>query len=79
VRVQVVGRTDQLGTEETNLQLSRERAEQVRSALAAKLGPEVELTATGVGAREPLREERSEEDKPFNRNVSLKITLADLP
>ncbi|HEY6188275.1 MAG TPA: OmpA family protein [Pyrinomonadaceae bacterium] len=78
-RIEVVGHTDQLGAEETNLQLSRERAEQVRSLLAAKLGDAFELTATGVGAREPLREERSEDDKPFNRSVTLKITLTDVP
>ncbi|HEX8775408.1 MAG TPA: OmpA family protein [Pyrinomonadaceae bacterium] len=79
VRVEVVGHTDQLGTEETNLLLSRERAEQVRSLLAAKLGNAVELTATGVGASAPLREERTEEDRPFNRSVTLKITLTDAP
>jgi outer membrane protein OmpA-like peptidoglycan-associated protein len=79
LRVEVVGHTDQLGTEETNLLLSRERAEQVRSLLAAKLGDAVELTARGVGASAPLREERTEEDRPYNRSVTLKITLMDAP
>jgi OOP family OmpA-OmpF porin len=79
VRVEVIGHTDQLGTEETNLQLSRERAEQVRSVIAAKLNDAADIKAIGVGAREPLREERTEEDKPFNRSVTVKITLTDVP
>ncbi|HEX8144792.1 MAG TPA: OmpA family protein [Pyrinomonadaceae bacterium] len=78
VRVEVVGHTDSLGAEETNLQLSRERAEQVRSVLAARLGDVAEISARGVGALEPLRAERTEEDRPFNRSVTVKITLIDV-
>ncbi|HEX8137743.1 MAG TPA: OmpA family protein [Pyrinomonadaceae bacterium] len=77
VRVEVVGHTDQLGAEETNLQLSRERAEQVRVLLAAKLGDRFQLTARGVGAHEPVREERTEEDRQLNRCVTVRITLQD--
>jgi OOP family OmpA-OmpF porin len=77
VRVEVVGHTDQLGTEETNLQLSRERAETVRSQLAARLGGVGNLSATGTGTKEPVREERTEEDKEFNRSVTIRVTLFD--
>jgi len=78
VRVEVVGHTDKTGTEETNLQLSRERAEQVRSLLAAKLGEaSTQINAVGVGSRESLREEQTEEDKSFNRSVTVRITLSD--
>jgi outer membrane protein OmpA-like peptidoglycan-associated protein len=78
-RVEVVGHTDQLGTEETNLQLSRERAEQVRAMLASKLGDGVQLTARGVGAHEPVRPELTEEDKRLNRCVTVRVTLQDAP
>lgn len=77
VRVEVVGHTDQLGSEETNLPLSRERAEVVRVRLAALLGDEIELTANGAGAASPVREEQSEEDKEANRSVTVRITLTD--
>ena len=78
VRVEVVGHTDQLGTEETNLQLSRERAETVRSLLAERLGGTgASLSATGSGTKEPVREERTEEDKEFNRSVTVRVTLFD--
>jgi OOP family OmpA-OmpF porin len=77
VRVEMVGHTDKMGTEETNLQLSRERAEAVRSMLADRLNGTGALVATGVGTQEPVREERAEEDKEFNRSVTVKITLLD--
>jgi outer membrane protein OmpA-like peptidoglycan-associated protein len=79
LRIEVVGHTDQLGAEETNLQLSRERAEQVLAVLAAKLGDRAQLTASGVGAHEPVRPERTEEDKQYNRCVTVRITLQDAP
>jgi len=77
VRLEVVGHTDVTGTEETNLQLSRERAEQVRARLAEKLGEVVQITAIGVGSHEPVREEQTEEDKHFNRSVTVRVTFTD--
>jgi outer membrane protein OmpA-like peptidoglycan-associated protein len=77
LRIEVVGHTDVIGTEETNLQLSRERAEQVRATLAAKLGDAVQITAVGVGSHEPVRAEQTEEDKSFNRSVTVRVTFAD--
>ncbi|HEX8922601.1 MAG TPA: OmpA family protein, partial [Pyrinomonadaceae bacterium] len=82
LRVEVIGHTDKMGTEETNLQLSRERAEQVRAALLAKLGDAAgqiagQINAKGVADREPLREEQTEEDKRLNRSVTVRVTFAD--
>jgi OOP family OmpA-OmpF porin len=79
VRVEVVGHTDKMGTEETNLQLSHERAEQVRARLLEKLSADAvaQITAVGVGSSAPLREEQTDDDKSFNRSVTIRITLAD--
>jgi OOP family OmpA-OmpF porin len=77
LRLEVVGHTDLIGTEETNLQLSRERAEQVRANLAAKLGDAVQITATGVGSSEPVRAEQTEDDKRFNRSVTVRVRVTD--
>lgn len=77
VRLEVVGHTDVTGTEETNQQLSRERAEQVRARLALKLGDAVQISATGVGSREPVRAEQTEDDKRFNRSVTVRVTFTD--
>jgi OOP family OmpA-OmpF porin len=75
--VEVVGHTDQLGTEETNQLLSRDRAEVVRLRLAALLGDVFQVSANGAGATQPVREEQTEEDKEANRSVTVRITLAD--
>ncbi len=75
--VEVVGHTDQLGTEETNLSLSRERAEVVRLRLAALLGDVFQVSANGAGATQPVREEQTEEGKEANRSVTVRITLTD--
>lgn len=77
VRVDIIGHTDQLGTEETNLILSRERAEGVRLRLAALLAEGIPLYAIGVGTKEPVRPERTDEDKEANRSVTVKIALTD--
>ena len=75
--VEVVGHTDQLGTEETNLSLSRERAEVVRLRLAALLGDVFQVSANGAGATQPVRDEQTEEGKEANRSVTVRITLTD--
>ncbi len=78
VQVEIIGHTDQLGSDETNLQLSNERAEVVRIVLSQMLGDAIQLAAVGVGTRNPVREERTDEDKEANRSVTVKITLADV-
>lgn len=78
VRVEVIGHTDQLGTEETNLLLSRQRAEVVRLRLFALLGDAVELVPNGVGTGQPVREERTEADKEANRSVTVRIIFTDV-
>lgn len=75
--VEVVGHTDQLGTEATNQLLSRDRAEVVRLRLAALLGDVFQVSANGAGATQPVREEQTEEGKEANRSVTVRITLTD--
>ncbi|HLN59394.1 MAG TPA: OmpA family protein [Thermoanaerobaculia bacterium] len=72
-RGEVVGRGDSEGTSETNLALSRRRAERVLAALRDGGLETKNLAVAGVGATQPLREERTEEDKQLNRSVSFRI------
>ncbi len=76
-RVEVVGRGDSEGTETINRPLSRQRAERVVAALRAKGIGTADIAVVGVGSAEPLREERTEEDKQYNRSVSFRVVLAD--
>jgi outer membrane protein OmpA-like peptidoglycan-associated protein len=76
-RVEVVGRGDSEGTEGINRPLSRQRAERVVEALRERGIGTASIAVVGVGSAEPLREERTEEDKQYNRSVSFRVVLAD--
>jgi OOP family OmpA-OmpF porin len=77
IQVTVIGHTDQLGTEDTNLLLSRQRAEVVRALLDGKIGDLVQPTAVGAGTKDPVRPELTDEDKEANRSATVRITLID--
>lgn len=77
--VVITGHTDQLGAEDKNMRLSRERAEGIQTLLKRKLGDAVQINMTGSGANEPVREEQTEADKEANRSVTVKITLTEAP
>ena len=72
-RVEVVGRGDSLGTEGINRPLSRQRAERVLAALRAQGIGSANIATVGVGSEKPLREEKTEEDKQYNRSVSFRV------
>jgi len=73
IRVEIVGRGDSEGTSETNLALSRRRAERVLAALRTEGLPTWSVAAVGVGAAQPLAPERTEEEKQLNRSVSFRV------
>lgn len=72
-RVQIIGHTDTTGTENVNLQLSRDRAEAIRALLESKLGSAATLEVVAAGTSAPLRTELSDQDKEFNRSVTIKV------
>lgn len=77
VSVAIIGHTDLLGAEDTNLRLSRDRADGVKAMLAQKLGEAIHLTTMGAGTTDPVREEQTEADKEANRSVTVRIMLTD--
>jgi OOP family OmpA-OmpF porin len=75
LRIEIIGHTDSKGTDERNLEISRNRAEEMLSLLISQgLSPEM-FTLKGVGAREPLKEEISEPDREFNRCVNFAVMI----
>ena len=73
VQVEIVGHADSLGTEPGNLILSRKRAEKIldillKEGLAAK-----GFRTLGLGSRELLKEENTEEDRELNRRVTIRV------
>lgn len=72
-RFMLLGHTDSIGSEQYNLQLSRERAEAVKGYLIANfpaLGDS--LRAEGMGKRYPLFTTLDEESHQLNRRVEVK-------
>jgi outer membrane protein OmpA-like peptidoglycan-associated protein len=74
-RVQVVGHTDNSGSERSNATLSQERAEAVASYLAsAGINRDV-IMAEGRGSKEPVADNRYAEGREKNRRVEVFLVL----
>lgn len=67
----VEGHTDNLGTDVTNLQLSRQRAEAVMSALRAGGLPGAKVQAAGIGAEAPVASNEGKSGRAQNRRVEI--------
>ena len=68
----IEGHTDNVGGAESNLELSRKRAEAVKRWLVDKAGiSEVRLTTAGYGLTRPIADNGTEEGRAQNRRVEL--------
>jgi OOP family OmpA-OmpF porin len=76
-RVEIVGHTDNSGTETRNTRLAEERANRVNRALVEAGLPRERLSVRGVGSSEPARGGDSSLDKELNRRVSLRVLAGD--
>jgi len=73
LKVDIVGHTDNIGSEKFNLTLSENRAAAVRNALIAKgISPE-RLTSKGLGFSQPIDTNTTEEGREKNRRVECVI------
>ena len=70
---EVVGHSDSSGAEVTNQSLSQHRADHVVRQLIRLGIPEARLRTKGVAATEPLRPDDTEENRKFNRSVTLRV------
>jgi outer membrane protein OmpA-like peptidoglycan-associated protein len=72
LKLYVVGHTDNVGSLESNMRLSRDRAEAVTRALTTRHGIGAErLSAHGVGSLAPVAANASEAGRAKNRRVEL--------
>lgn len=77
VRIKMVGHTDESGTFQTNMMLSKERADVVLSSLVAKGLDSTLFEVVGVGPLQPLHNEFGLQEPAINRSVSFKVTITD--
>jgi len=70
----VYGYTDNVGTMDTNMDLSQKRAQSVRDYLVTKGIPQDLITAQGKGPADPISDNGSVEGRASNRRVELVVS-----
>lgn len=73
LKIKLVGHTDNVGSDKFNLKLSVYRAQSIRDFIVAKGVSVDRITVDGKGMREPLNENKTEEERGLNRRVELTI------
>ena len=71
--VQIEGYTDSRGGDAFNVELSRERANAVRRALISRGVAPARLKAVGLGKRDPIASNDTDEGQRLNRRVEFRI------
>jgi len=69
----VEGYTDSVGSEQTNLKLSKDRAEAVRTYLVSKGVPSEKITSVGKGKANPVASNDTPEGRANNRRVEIVV------
>lgn len=72
LKIQIEGHTDNVGNEDTNITLSKNRARSVLMALVDEGIEESRLKSEGFGQTKPIADNTTEEGKAQNRRVELK-------
>ena len=73
LRVNIIGHTDNVGSDRFNLKLSLERATALQDVLIENGVEDERIQAEGRGMREPLNKNRTEAERALNRRVVLTI------
>lgn len=72
--VEVVGHTDSRGSEATNMDLSKRRAQSVVDELVAGGVSAARITSRGMGASQPVADNSTAEGRGQNRRVEINVT-----
>jgi len=75
MEIEIAGHTDNIGTDETNLKLSQDRANSVVNYLTSKGISKKRLTAKGYGATQPIADNETEEGRKQNRRTEVRIIV----
>ncbi len=73
LKIEVAGHTDDVGSDESNLILSQQRADAVRKYLISKGINAQRITAVGYGETQPVAYNDTEEGRKLNRRTEVRI------
>lgn len=73
LKLEIIGHTDNMGSEEYNLSLSQDRAQEVVNYLIKKGIEPIRLKPLGVGETQPIADNNSEEGRQLNRRTEIRI------
>lgn len=73
IAIELIGHTDNIGTEEYNMQLSKQRAESVEKYLVSKGISSERISVRGFGYSKPIASNDTEEGRSKNRRVDIKF------
>ncbi len=73
IKVEIVGHTDQIGSDKYNDKLSLQRAETVKKYLIAKGVDASRITTVGKGKRELLFKEKDPVSRYYNRRIEFRV------
>jgi outer membrane protein OmpA-like peptidoglycan-associated protein len=79
LNLRIEGHTDSTGSGEFNLQLSRQRAESVRTFIASQGVASARIVAVGYGPNRPIADNATPEGRARNRRVEIVVAEGAVP
>jgi outer membrane protein OmpA-like peptidoglycan-associated protein len=73
MKIEISGHTDNIGNPETNIKLSKDRAEAVRQYIIKKGISANRVSSVGYGNTKPIATNETEEGRQLNRRTEVKI------
>ena len=73
IAIELIGHTDNIGSDESNLKLSKQRAESVAKYLMSKGISPARVSVEGYGSSSPVASNDTEEGRTKNRRVDIKF------
>lgn len=73
IKIKIIGHTDDVGNDQTNLTLSQNRAKSVMDYLINKGVAKNRLQSIGMGEKKPVKPNDSDENRQLNRRVEFTV------